>query len=45
MDKEKYSPGSPDLCESNPECCDECDHFLECFPNWQNITKNPEESV
>lgn len=26
------------------ECqCDECEHFLECFPNWRLMMKGAEE--
>lgn len=33
---ETLVPGKPELCAGNVErggyCCDECDHFLKCFP-------------
>ncbi len=40
------SPGDPDRCKGNGEavddngkpvecCCDECDHFLLCFPEYK----------
>jgi hypothetical protein len=34
------SPGNPKDCEGNGEhpgkecCCDECDFFMECYPEW-----------
>lgn len=35
----ELSPGHPDTCAGNVEnvgnCCDECDYFLACFPEWQ----------
>ena len=34
-------PGHPDQCLVEDECCDECDYFLECFPDWK---KNIEEA-
>lgn len=39
-------PGNPDQCKGNGDtptedraavyecCCDECDHYLDCFPLW-----------
>ena len=35
----KLAPGDPNNCQGNGQhekyeiCCDECDHFLNCFPN------------
>lgn len=29
------SPGLPDQCAGRDECCDECDHFLDCFPEYE----------
>ena len=34
----ELTPGEPTACLGNGEqgfecCCDECDHFLLCFPN------------
>ena len=34
----ELTPGEPTVCLGNGEqgfecCCDECDHFLLCFPN------------
>ena len=33
----ELTPGKPDVCLGNGEhnfecCCDECDHYLLCFP-------------
>jgi hypothetical protein len=34
-------PGDPECCQGNGEdprfeiCCDECDHYLACFPEYQ----------
>ena len=22
-------------CQGNSECCDECDYYLDCFPDWE----------
>ena len=35
----ELTPGEPDVCFGNGEqdfecCCDECDSFLLCFPEW-----------
>lgn len=41
----ELTPGKPDECLGNGEqidengepiecCCDECDYFLACFPEW-----------
>ena len=35
----ELTPGKPDVCLGNGErgfecCCDECDHFLLCFPEF-----------
>lgn len=36
----ELKPGNPDECEGNGKhaafeiCCDECDYFLQCFPEW-----------
>ena len=36
----ELKPGKPDECEGNGKhplfelCCDECDYFLKCFPEW-----------
>ena len=40
----ELTPGDPDVCLGNGElgfecCCDECDHFLFCFHEFnKNIT-------
>lgn len=37
----ELKPGKPDECEGNGEhpdfeiCCDECDYYLLCFPDWK----------
>lgn len=34
-------PGEPERCQGNGQnpafecCCDECDYFIECFPEWE----------
>lgn len=39
-------PGDPERCQGNGEhpgfeCwCDNCDHFLGCFPNWKEELQN-----
>ena len=37
MENEIYVPGDPDRCPVAPECCDECDFFLECYPDWKQV--------
>lgn len=38
----ELTPGHPDECNGNGKheglecCCDECDYFLRCFPEWEN---------
>ena len=39
----ELSPGKPDACLGSGEyefecCCDECDFYLICFPDWQQFT-------
>lgn len=37
----ELSPGDPEACKGNGKhdgiecCCDECDFFLKCFPEWE----------
>ena len=37
----ELEPGDPERCQGNGEhpgfecCCDECDHYLSCFPEYQ----------
>lgn len=37
----ELTPGKPDECQGNGEhpdfeiCCDECDYYLDCFPDWE----------
>ena len=49
----ELTPGEPDVCLGNGEqgfecCCDECDYFLLCFPEFDpkietiNKTENPQ---
>jgi hypothetical protein len=40
-------PGHPKLCLGSGNltpvfecCCDECDHFLKCFPGWEKGDSN-----
>lgn len=39
-------PGRPDLCLGSGSfagfeiCCDECDYFLKCFPEWEKGDPN-----
>ena len=40
----ELSPGEPDLCLGNGEqgyecCCDECDYYLRCFPEFRIVIK------
>ena len=48
----ELKPGEPEICSGNGEhvdengeliecCCDECDHYLKCFPNSENEEKQP----
>lgn len=38
----ELKPGDPEHCQGNGEhpgfeiCCDECDYFLQCFPEWDS---------
>lgn len=38
---EKLAPGNPEACAGNVErgghCCDECDYFLKCFPEFADV--------
>lgn len=37
------SPGKPEVCKGNGKadplkcCCDECNFYLECFPEWNKF--------
>ena len=38
----ELTPGKPDVCFGNGEqgfecCCDECDYFLLCFPEFYSL--------
>ena len=40
----ELTPGKPDVCLGNGEqgfecCCDECDYFLRCFPEFDTTSK------
>ncbi|MBQ4120603.1 MAG: hypothetical protein IJD35_01175 [Clostridia bacterium] len=44
----ELTPGEPTVCLGNGEqgfecCCDECDYFLFCFPEFD--PKNKEENI
>jgi len=44
----KLTPEKPEACLGNGEhnfecCCDECDHFLLCFPEFE--PKNKEDNT
>ena len=41
----ELTPGEPDVCLGNGEqgfecCCDECDYYLLCFPQFYQETKD-----
>lgn len=41
----ELSPGHPETCAGNVDserCCDECDHFLLCFPEFSSEASEPE---
>ncbi len=42
----ELTPGQPETCAGNIEnggsCCDECDHFLQCFPEFSLKASEPE---
>lgn len=29
------TPGSPETCPVNGWGCDECDYYVDCYPNWK----------
>lgn len=37
----ELAPGDPEHCQGNGKhpdfeiCCDECDFYLKCFPEWE----------
>ena len=44
----ELTPGKPSICLGNGEqnfecCCDECDYYLLCFPEFDS--KSEEESI
>ena len=45
----KLSPGEPKLCAGNPDYCDECDHLMDCVPDWEHpqfhYSKDEEEKA
>lgn len=44
----ELAPGYPEHCQGNGKhpdfeiCCDECDYFLKCFPEWEKGNKDDE---
>ena len=42
-------PGDPKNCQGNGShpgyecCCDECDYYLDCFPEWEDGDPNDVE--
>ena len=41
----ELTPGKPNVClgngaDGNEMCCDECDYFLLCFPQYDPKNKN-----
>ena len=51
MINDKLKPGDPDNCPGNGKadprscCCDECEHFLFCFPEWDEQGKEFQKLV
>ena len=41
----ELSPGHPETCAGNIDCCDECDHFLLCFPEFGSDPSEPPTQV
>lgn len=44
----ELSPGHPETCAGNDDsqrCCDECDHFLLCFPEFAYVGSEAPEKV
>lgn len=39
----ELAPGKPDVCAGHGHCCDECDHFLLCFPEFDSDPSEPDE--
>ena len=45
------TPGKPQTCEGNGSndayeiCCDECDWFLACFPEYCDLSYSPTEEL
>ncbi len=44
----ELTPGKPDVCLGNGDqgfecCCDECNYFLLCFPEYDPYTKEQRE--
>ncbi len=45
----EITPGKPDVCLGNGElgfecCCDECDYYLLCFPEFNYIVTDKSEA-
>lgn len=36
---DELKPGKPDECPENGEGCNECNHFLTCFPEWKDLDR------
>ncbi len=46
----ELTPGAPDVCLGNGEqgfecCCDECDYFLLCYPEFDQDGKEENAAV
>ena len=46
----ELTPGKPDICLGNGEdgfecCCDECDYFLLCFPEFDIEIKSKGNTI
>lgn len=44
----ELTPGEPDMCLGNTKqgfecCCDECDYFLFCFPEFEPQSKEEDK--
>jgi len=49
-DDVELTPGKPDVCLGNGEqgfecCCDECDYFLSCFPEFDPKNHDPKNEM
>ena len=41
----ELTPGQPATCAGNGDCCDECDHFLLCFPEFDSAVFPTDEDL